>query len=171
MKGKKTFIGLALFVAVLVLGIGYALVSSQTLNINGEAKAGEAEIDFPVMFDDSKEIVVSDTDKVEASIDLTDSNKRTATINVSGLTAIGDKVTATYAIKNESTDLAALLSAETNSVSDYFKVTAAFEDDTIAPQDFTNVTLTVELAKTPIDQEITSAISAVITATPVQPAE
>lgn len=49
MKKRKTFIGLAIFVAVLALGIGYAAVTGVTLNINGKANVS-ANADFLVKF-------------------------------------------------------------------------------------------------------------------------
>lgn len=49
MKKRKTFIGLAIFIAVLVLGIGYAAVTGVTLNINGNANVS-ANADFLVKF-------------------------------------------------------------------------------------------------------------------------
>ncbi len=49
MKKRKTFIGLAIFIAVLILGIGYAAVTGVTLNINGNANVS-ANADFLVKF-------------------------------------------------------------------------------------------------------------------------
>ena len=45
MKKRKTFIAMALVIAVLVLGVGYAAISNITLNVNGTANV-TANADF-----------------------------------------------------------------------------------------------------------------------------
>lgn len=99
-------------------------------------------------------------------------------MDVSGLSAKGEKATATFTIQNTSADLSARLSANTpsNSNKDYFNVTYAFKDDETTPlvvkNETTTITVTVELLKTPVDEteaQLTTTIGVDITAEPVQP--
>lgn len=111
-KTNKIIIGVIL-IAVMLLGIGYAAIQNITLNISGTAKADPSQSNFKVMFTGTP--TVSDSSKVVAAI----TNDTNATINVSGLTAKGQTVTATYTVQNVSSDLSADLSvATTNSNTD-----------------------------------------------------
>lgn len=168
MRNKKTFIGLALFVAVLVLGVGYAAVTNNLI-ISGTANATVSDANFVVEFDTTVEPTVTksrETAEVTASI----TDTKTATIMIDGFTAKGDTATATYKIKNASpSDLSAQLSATPSSTNEDFKVEYSFEETEIAKDAFTTVTMTVTLEKTPIDQDINATVSLDITATAVQP--
>lgn len=172
MKNKKLIVGLIFLIAVLVIGIGYAAINNIELKVGGTTNATTAQGNFQVAFTEVKN--VSDSSKVEASID--ESDKLTAVMNVSGLTAKGDTVTATYEIKNTSPDLSAELTAAVtkNTNSTYFQVTQSMADPiTIAKDKTTTVTVTVELVKTPITAEdeaaATGEIEVTVTAKPVQP--
>ena len=177
MKNKKLIVGAVFLAAVLVIGIGYAAINQVPLTISGTTNVETAQGNFKVSFTDT--ILVSDEDKVEASIGDPDVNgaKLTAVMNVSGLTAKGDKVTATYEIENTSPDLFAELSVGTPTVSktEYFTARANINgDSTIAAKTGkTTVTIEVELIKTPItDSDVATAagtITTTVTATPVQP--
>ena len=165
MKNRKVYIGIALLIVVLLLGIGYASITSTTLTISGSAAAGTDSANFVVKLTGTP--TVSDEDNVEATI----TDDITATISVEGLTAKGDKETATYTISNESPDLSASLSAVVtqNTNSEYFRVTPTFAQTTVNAQTTTTVEVEVELIKTPIDNDQTSNITVTITADPVQP--
>ena len=96
-KTSKILIAV-MVLAVLLLGIGYAAIQNVTLNITGTAVADPNQANFKVQF--SGEPTVSDADKVKAAV----SDELNATINVTGLTAKGESVAATYTVHNASED-------------------------------------------------------------------
>ena len=166
MKNRKSLLGFGLLALVLVLGVGYAVVSSVTLDISGTAKVKGS--DLKVYFNGTTS--VSDDGKVTANA--TDKSLH-ATINVTDLT-LNESVTATYTIKNEETDVnASVIKASIeNDKSDYFKVTTDVDAaaKTVTAGETTTVTVTVELVKTPIaDTDSTATIKVNLTASPVQP--
>ncbi len=164
MKNKKAVIGIIILVAILILGIGFALISNVNLNINGEATATPSDTNFAVEFTGTP--TTSDEDKVIATI----TGDLTATMNVSGITAKGDTVTATYTILNTSPDLTAdLVASITNSNEEYFNVTSSFTDSSVKAGNTTTITVTVELIKTPITTDVVSDVTVSLTASPVQP--
>lgn len=168
-KGTKTVIGVVLFVAVVLVAVGYAAITSITLNINGTLEAEASDANFSVKFV-QEEPETSGDGVIEASV--TDDTH--AVLNVSGLTAKGQTATATYTIQNTSADLSAALSAAvTNSNEEYFEVTQQIaEPTTVTAGGTTTITVTVELLKTPVNEEpaeLKSTIGVAITANPVQP--
>ena len=107
MKNKKTFMGLAVLIAVLMLGIGYAAVSKIPLSISGSASSAANQDNFVVEFTaaapkENNAFVVAEETKVNA-------DATTATMTVEGLTAKGDKAVATFTVENKSADLSALI--------------------------------------------------------------
>lgn len=167
MKKRNTYVGLILLVAVLMLGIGYAAISNITLNINGKAKATLSDENFKVKFTGTPE--VSDADLVTAEITSDDTK---ATINVDSFTKKGQTATATYTILNDSEDLSASIAIPeiTNSNEEYFSVTTDMTTaTTVVAGDTTTVTVTVELIKTPIDDNQEANINIDLVASPVQP--
>ena len=178
MKNKKTFIVLAVLIAVLMLGIGYAAVSNITLNIKGSATANPDDKNFVVQFDaDTAVGVAKSVDSIVAEGEVIDA--KNAEFTVSNLTAKGDNVTFTYTVENLSPDLEAELSVKvldgtqqvTNNNAEYFAITPTV----IAPTTIdanggkTTVTVKVELVKTPIDAEKTANFTVTLDAAPVQP--
>lgn len=162
-KTNKIIAGIVV-VAVLIIGIGYAAIQNITLNIAGTASADANQANFTVAFSGTPE--VSEADKVKAAV----TDDLNATLNVTGLTAKGDVVTATYTIQNTSADLSANLYATvTNDNTEYFKVTHSFDAESIAKGAATTITVTVELIKTPITETVSSTVGVQITAEPVQP--
>ena len=97
MKKKNTFLGVALLIAVLMLGIGYAL-TIDGLKITGTATAVEDNSNFSVKFTAAN---TDDADKVNAELDATDPNGKTAIMNVT-LGAVGDSASAYFTIENTS---------------------------------------------------------------------
>lgn len=167
MKKRNTFFGIGLLVALLVLGIGYAAISNITLNIGGTGKAGVSDSNFKVKFVGTP--TVSNEDIVKATI----TSDLAATINVESLVAKGDSVTATYEIQNVSADLSASLAIPTvtNSNTEYFSVTTDMDEAvTLASNEKTTITVTVELIKTPIDADQETTINVSLVASPLQPA-
>lgn len=166
MKNKKTFIVLAVLIAVLMLGIGYAAVSNIALKIDGSATASPNADNFVVKFTDAQ---VGDSATTTATV----GDGKTATLTVTGLTAKGDTAEATYTVSNLSADLLADLTDDviTNDNTEYFEVTTEFEPTTLAAKTgTTTIKVVVELIKTPIgDADVTANIDVDFTAEPVQP--
>lgn len=79
----------------------------------------------------------------------------TAVMNINGLKSVGDSVTATFGIINNSKDIEAVLSKSvTNSNEKYFKVTVTLSNDELAPKKGkATLKVKVELIKTPINVE------------------
>lgn len=164
MKKRRTYAGLIILVAVLCFGAVYAAMSNITLNIGGSASAVVEDENFKVKFTGTP---ATTGETVTASI----TDDHNATINVS-LSSKGDKVTATYTILNDSEDLSASIAVPTitNSNEEYFAVTTDMADATVvAAGGETTVTVTVELIKTPIEEDQTSTINVALVASPVQP--
>ena len=148
MKNRKKMLTTALIVLVLLLGVGYATVSSVNLNINGTAKAESKELQ--VFYDgvnsgtSTKVTAISSPDKA-----------RTATFTVENMT-LNETVTMTFEVKNYETDVNATLAApsvteNTNGV--YFEVTTSCNKTTLNAGDTATITVNVKLIKTPVTAE------------------
>ena len=162
-KTAKIILGIVVL-ALLIIGVGYAAIENITLYIEGTAKATADQANFTVKLSGTPQ--VSDASKVIAAV-VDDTH---ATLNVTGLTAKGDSVTATYTIQNTSADLSANLSADiSNSNTEFFNVTQTIAKKTIEKGAATTITVTVELIKTPITQNENSTIGVTVVAEPVQP--
>lgn len=163
MKNKRSFLILTLLVLVLFLGVGYAVVSSVSLEIGGTADVQGA--DLKVTFNGNTD--VSDEQKVTATaVD----NSLSATIEVKNL-QLNETVTATYYIKNTETDVDAniIVSSIENNKTDFFEVFTDVDNDakTIEAGGVDSVTVTVKLVKTPIDEDDSEAtIKVLLTASP-----
>ena len=166
MKNKKSLLSLALIVLVLVLGVGYAVVSSVDLTISGTAKVKDSTL--KVSFEGTTATAGKGTTTASATDGTT-----TATIAVTGLEAVGDVATATYTIQNEETDLDANVELKVNGISnnkeEYFEVTTSA--DTTATKVSANgtatVTVSVKLIKMPIvEADSTATIGITLTASP-----
>ena len=166
MKTTNKVIIASMLVAIMLIGVGYALIQNITLNITGSATANPNDANFGVKFAETTE--VSDASKVTAAI----TNDTNATINVVGLTSAGETVTATYTVQNTSTDLSADLSVETtNDNTEYFEITSQLGKTSIVAGEATTLTVTVELLKTPIVATEKATMGIQLTAVPVQPGE
>lgn len=181
MKQKRTFIILLLIVSILCLGIAYASITSVNLTISGTATASPDTNNFVVKFADNGATTKTGNAGIVAT---TTASDQAATLNISGLTAAGEKVVATWTIENSSADLSAEIEATTSEITGstgYFQITteiagASEGKATIPAKDTessidgtTTVTVTVELLKTPIEDEVSGTINVELTATPVQP--
>lgn len=164
MNRKKTLYGLGLLALILVLGVGYAVVSEVTLNIDGSATvASEAlKVSFNGVTDteDEGKVVASSTD-----------NSLNASIQVTNLT-LNEAVSATYTIKNQETDVDANVIKKqiSNDKPEFFEVTTSVDDsaETITAGGTGTVTVTVKLIKTPIEtSDSTANIQIDLTASPV----
>ena len=176
MTSTSKIISAIVIVAVLMLGVGYAAITNITLKIEGNATAVGNQANFIVGFTGTptKEIITAITPTgvtptATATIDANDATQ--ATINVSNLTAKGDKVVATYTVKNSSADLAAELSASATLSNTDFTVSPALGKNYLKPGEVTTVTVTIVLDKTPINANITEAIGVKVEAKPIQQSE
>ena len=163
MKNRKKMITTALIVLTLVLGVGYATVSSVKLNIHGTAKAGSKELQ--VFYDG----VNSGTSAKVTAISSQD-QARTATFTVENMT-LGETVTMTFEVKNYETDVNATLAAPSvtqNTNGDYFQVTTSCNKTTLNAGDTATITVNVTLKKTPVSEQAGSTtVTVEMAASPV----
>ena len=108
-----------LLVAILLVAVGYAVITKVGLNIDGTAKSEGNPDNFKVEL--IGEPQTSGDGTTTATINTAD--KTQGTMNVSGLNAKGQTAIATYTVKNQSVDLSADLTAKATSTNDeYFEV-------------------------------------------------
>ena len=166
MISRTRLILIALVSVVLLIGVGFAAITSTQLNITGNTVANPDQSNFIVKFLETTE--VSDSGKVTAEV-VDDTH---ATLEVRGLVTKSDYVTATYIMKNMSDDLSADIAiAIGNNNEEYFSTTAVLGQDSLTAGEETTAVVTVELVKTLITSDETAKITAIIQATPVQPGE
>lgn len=163
MKNRKKMITTALIVLVLLLGVGYATVSSVSLNINGTANAETKELQ---VFYDGVNSGTSDKVTAISSPD----KERTATFTVENMT-LNETVTMTFEVKNYETDVNATLAAPSvtqNANRDYFQVTTSCDKTTLNAGDTATITVNVKLIKTPVTDEAGSTtVTVAMAASPV----
>ena len=163
MKNRKKMITTALIVLVLLLGVGYATVSSVSLNINGTANAESKELQ---VFYDGVNSGTSDKVTAISSPD----KERTATFTVENMT-LDETVTMTFEVKNYETDVNATLAAPSvtqNTNRDYFQVTTSCDKTTLNAGDTATITVNVKLIKTPVTDEAGSTtVTVAMSASPV----
>ena len=170
---KKKYGVIAIIVAILVLGVGYAAISNINLNVTGStATVSPDQANFVVKYDALNTFTYSGN-PTGSTVTLTRTDDTTATFTVTGLTKKGDKVTITYPIVNESPTLAASLAAPTitNDNSTYFSVTStspAANTELAENGGTANLVLVVEVIKTPAAADQTANITAQVVASPVE---
>ena len=159
MKNKKSLLSLGLLALVLVLGVGYAVVSSVDLTISGSASVKDAELKVDIEnVDDSStgDAVVEHTWK-----QCDQEDKFTITDMV-----LNETVTITYTVKNHESDVDATLAekvALTNSNEEYFSASYSIVDaegvakTSLAAGEEAFIVVTVQLDKTPVDSKYNSA--------------
>lgn len=160
MKRRRGLIAVLIVCVAAVLGIGYAALSDK-LTINGTLNATPSDSNFVVEFDTAAQSTTA------SHCTVSDVTATTATMTVTGedLTTKGNTATATLTIKNSSSELGASLTASvTNDNEEFFTVTYEFAQNSIAASGTTTITVTVELAKTPIEN-VTGSFTVTITAT------
>lgn len=162
MKNKKHLSILIIFLALLFLSIGYAAISKELL-VNGGATTqkedgSDAEDttslakNFIVLWDKDTKVIddtFADNTKTEVTI-LDDLNVK---INISDFNKTNSFVTVTLKIRNDSKDLKASIPLPTisNSYDRYFGVTTDWVDTVLLPGESKDVTVTIELVRSPID--------------------
>ena len=163
MKNRKKMITTALIVLVLLLGVGYATVSSVSLNINGTSKAETKELQ--VFYDGTN----SGTSAKVTAISSPE-NTRAATFTVENMT-LNETVTMTFEVKNYETDVNATLAAPSvtqNTNEEYFQVTTSCDKTTLNAGETATITVNVKLIKTPVTDEAGSTtVTVAMAASPV----
>ena len=144
MKNKSSLMIIGIFALVLVLGVGYAVISAVDMTITGSASA-QSE-DLAVKF---SAVTTSNNSKVDAKIN---ADTLTGTVTVSSL-GLNESQTVTYTIQNNETDVNASVieSTLTNSNPEYFEVTSDISTaKTVDAGGTITVKLTIKLIKTPV---------------------
>ena len=165
MKRRTGILGV--LIAILAIGIGYAVVSAIPLEIKGTGTVASNPNGFVVKFKE----VASKTGDGTLNAGITDDTH--ATISVSGLTESGQKATFVYTVLNASEEMnyAAKLTTPTVEVekSEYFDVTAVVDNPTTIKQnETTTVTVVVTAKKTPVGDDVTSNITVTLNAEAVE---
>ena len=190
MKKKRTFTVMAILIAVLVLGIGYATVSNVTLYLNGTANIN-SNFDFDVEYDTTHTVVLSSSDTTTDSSSqshpvvagaYTDTTHATMTV---WLDKDHQEVYAIYKVDNNSDEIDAVLTTSITSVSGanavYFTeptgvyytdaaCTDALGSEVLPHGQTAYLKVTIGLASTPLN-DITGATFAVTTTAAPQETE
>lgn len=195
-KEGRLFLGILL--AVVVLGVGYAAITGVNLIINGSATAsasGQQE-DFKVHFanlnssetymiyseaaavdnftqtvNNEKQATATTGESNKTASITVANNQVSADVAVSNLTTIGDQVTFTIPVINESDGIKAkIVASVTNDNEEYFYVTATPTTETLlnANGDTTDVTVTVRVVKVPKVKDIEGTFKVTLRAEPVE---
>lgn len=186
MQKRRTFTVMAILLAVLVLGIGYAAVSSVTLDLNGTANI-KANADFTVEYDTNHTVGKSSTDTItvgsdtHAVVEGAYTSTSVATMTV-WLDNTHREVSAIYKIDNKSSELSASLAATITSITGtnetYFDpIEATYYSDAACTQALGTgdvvehgqsayLKVTVRLAKSPLDDITGATFKVVTTASP-----
>ena len=171
MKNKNSLLSLGILVLVLFLSVGYAVVSSVYVSIEGTANAAGADLNVEIT--DAVAVTNISEKTVDFNHVLSDSNL-TSNFTLNNMT-LGEIVTITYTVTNNETDVDAVLSLASgvtlsNSNPNYFNVNYEITD---ASTDLENndktmtVVITVELIKTPVSEENSSTtVGLTLTASP-----
>ena len=168
MKKRRNMYVLAIAALVLVLGVGYAVVSSVTLSINGEASAATQTL--KVVYDG-----VNTNSGANVTAQTAADNSTTASFTVANMVLNTDEY-AEFEIKNKETDVNASIAVPTvtNSNSEHFQVTVYYGNSvwsaaqTLNAQATAKVKVVVRLIKTPVlEADSSTTITVSYTASPV----
>ena len=166
MKNKKSLFSLGLLALVLVLGVGYAVVSSIDLTIGGTATVKDANLRV-----DIASVVDVKSSEAQVSHSLNGTHATSDTFTITDMT-LGEEVTMTYTIDSHETDVTATVAGATitNNNPTYYSATYTIEDNTVGiatSNDTATVVVTVKMIKTPVAEANESAeFNLKITATP-----
>lgn len=177
-RKRKGLVVLAIVAMVAILGVGYAAITNVGFTINGSASAEGDQSAFKVHFSavdfDGAEIKTA-ADKITHNE--TQDDAHSGTFSISGLTTQGDNAQFVYTVKNDSTDLSAVIpkdsinvSSLTGKAAEYFTVSVVSEnprgDVNIAPGASSTFTVNVTLNKTPIEKVDTGDLTVTFAAKP-----
>lgn len=173
MKKNKSLVVGVLVLALLILSIGYAAITTISFVVIGTNHATPKYGKFKVVFASAPFVDNSKTvgENVIAGGKIDPNDRTKASIDVSGMSEENDSITVKIPIKNESTDLSASLTALVthNSNQEYFDITSSLEDASIAPNGATNLVVKVTLKKEPIEESESGTFMIGLSAVPIQP--
>ena len=171
MKKKRTLTVVAMVLAVLLLGVGYAVaIDDIKLNITGNATATPNADQYVVKFVENSAQDITEGKPTYISVTPGVTDDLNATIQVTGMKAKGESVTVQYTIANESADLSATLSVAVGTgVSDKFTITPVLGTTLLAKDSTTTLTVTITLNETPISGDLTTSVPVTVTAVPTTP--
>ena len=171
MKKRKTFVAMALIIAVLILGVGYAAITNIVLTINGTANV-TANADFDVSFD--MDHTVNTTSNATGAYNAEDTAE--VTVNLDSNTT---EAYAIFKVHNESDELSAELTAEVVNVDadldKYANISVALFSDESCTSALANpivaggeayVKVVAELEKNPAQDVLGKSFTVTITAEP-----
>jgi len=165
MRQRKVYMTLLLILGVLLLGVAYAAITTQGLNVTGNAIASASDENFSVVFSGSpvitKPTLADGSEMTDATVE-TSINGKTATLNVAGLNARGQTVTAEFTVINNSADLGAELSDANVSYDNttWYSIDAELSTKTLTANGGTaTLTVTITLLDTPANDLEASAAS------------
>lgn len=121
-RKKKGIVTLTLILLVSI-GIGYAVASTDFVNLTGTAAAVAS--DFDIQYKESANITYDKATTEGITVTGAYTDKDNATMTVTGLKKVNDYASATYTVENVSADLAAdITAAITSNVNDttHYKV-------------------------------------------------
>lgn len=175
MKKKNVFLSVALLIAVLLLGVGYA-VTTTSLKVEGSATVTESGTGLNVKFtnvtadttlyDDNNNVLASST----ANIDANDSTKAVMSVT---LTNVKNAQEVTFEVTNASqTGINALIKKDNVKIykhgttetfsSNYFSVTHNVSDIELASGNKTTFIIKVELIKAVIGADVEESFDVVL---------
>ena len=171
MRKRYGIIGVLAF--VLILGIGYASITTRYFNIRGSASITGLNDSFIVRFNGNTQV---SGENVHATVE--GGRGQNATVTIEGLEKRGDVGSATFTIENASKGVDAVLRVTTSTLegadSDYFKIDTVLEDNILtadeegvpSDENTTTVTIYVTALRRPID-DISTSIVVKLEATPI----
>lgn len=167
-NNKRTFqIVLFVLIGLVVLGIGYAGITAVDLIVNGHGLVTASQANFIVHFISTTTSPKITTGTGTAWIDRNDDT--IASFEVTGLSKKGDTAVATYTVKNDSNDIGADVSIELEYTNcEWFRVTESIQDSQLKAGDSTTVLVTVELLKTPVDEDISTVVTGRLISNPIE---
>ena len=184
MKNRKNTFVLAIVALILVLGVGYAVVTNSTLTINGNAAAKQDTL--KVVYDGNHNPAAtadcSNATNCVSAIENQD-DTRAATFNIENMT-YNTPVLMKFEIQNKESDLNASIATPTVTVSEseFFEATVQYgagqiasatagtwsAAQTLAHGDYATIFVTVRMKKTPIQEaDSSTTVSVSFVASPV----
>ena len=162
MRDRKALMIIALLIAVLVLGVGYAL-NTIGLDLIGTVNVDPDDANFSVEFVGAS--TDGDVNEVAYTVD-------EAVFTVNSLAVVGDEATATFTLKNKSkAGVNASIDAVVEEMSngEFYTPTIDWADDTLLkPNEEKVMTVTVTLDKAPVTATIEGVFTVTLTATAEQ---
>ena len=157
MRGKNSILSLGIVALLLVLSVGYAVVSNVTIHLTGTAIAG-SQLDAEIIDVQTQSSINGKT--VDFSHQFGADNL-SDTFTVDGI-ELNETVTITYTIRSNETDVDAILESQgvlTNSNSEYFEASYNISDSytKLYFDDYTmKVKIIIKLKKTPVSENDSS---------------